>query len=287
MSTLRQKFAEDLQLAGHAESTQARYVRWIARLADYFSTSPEKLSEKQVREFILFLKNEKRYAAGTLRGAYAATKFFYTRTVPRKWASLERLKVPRQKSLPDVLSIEEVRRLIGAVRRDYLRVYLWTVYSCGLRLNEGLHLQVGDIDGQRMLIHVHRGKRAKDRYVPLPPSTLTMLRRYWATHRNPAWLFPNKPRDPEAARVATRPLHHGVVQRAIRRVADVMRIKKHVTMHTLRHSYATHLLEAGVNLRLIQKYLGHSHLQTTTVYLHLTNVGEEQARAKIDKLMEE
>jgi integrase len=287
MSTLRQKMIQDLQLAGLAESTQARYVWWIRRLAAFFRTSPDQLSEKQVREFILYLKNEKRYAAGTLRGAYAAVKFFYTRTVPRPWKSLENLKVPRQKTLPDVLSIPEVRRLIGAVRRDYLRVYLWTVYSCGLRLNEGLHLQVGDIDKDRMLIHVHRGKRAKDRYVPLPPATYSLLRQYWATHRNPAWLFPHKPRHPEAARVAIKPLHRGVVQRAIRRVVDQLGIKKHVTMHTLRHSYATHLLEAGVNLRLIQKYLGHSHLQTTMVYLHLTNVGEEQALATINKLMQE
>jgi integrase len=286
MSTLRQKMIQDLQLAGLSESTQARYVRWVARLAEQFRTSPDQLSEKQVREFILFLKNEKQYAGGTLRGAYAAVKFFYTRTVPRSWKSLENLKVPRQKSLPDVLSIEEVRRLIGAVRRDYLRAYLWTVYSCGLRLNEGLHLQVRDIDKERMLIHVHRGKRAKDRYVPLPPKTLALLREYWATHRNPAWLFPNKARHPEAARVASKPLHHGVVQRAIRRVVDQLGIKKHVTMHTLRHSYATHLLEAGVNLRLIQKYLGHSYLQTTMVYLHLTNVGEQQALATINKLME-
>lgn len=287
MSTLRQKFTQDLQLAGLAESTQARYVSWIRRLSAFFRTMPDQLSEKQVREFILHLKNEERYASGTLRGAYAAIKFLYTRTVPRPWKSLKNLKVPRQRSLPDVLSIDQVRRLIGAVRRDYLRVYLWTVYSCGLRLNEGLHLQVGDIDKDRMLIHVHRGKRAKDRYVPLPPSTLSLLRQHWATHRNPAWLFPSKARDPEAARVATKPLHHGVVQRAMRRVVDQLGIKKHVTMHTLRHSYATHLLEAGVNLRLIQKYLGHSHLQTTMIYLHLTNVGEEQARATINKLMEE
>lgn len=287
MSTLRQKMIQDLQLAGLCESTQARYVSWIRRLAGHFRTSPDQLSEKQVREFILYLKNEKRYAAGTLRGAYAAVKFFYTRTVPRQWKSLESLKVPRQKSLPDVLSVDQVRRLIGAVRRDYLRVYLWTVYSCGLRLGEGLHLQVGDIDKERMLIHVHRGKRAKDRYVPLPPATYSLLRRHWTTHRNPAWLFPHKSRDSEAARVATRPLDRGVVQRAVRRIVEQLGIKKRVTMHTLRHSYATHLLEAGVNLRLIQKYLGHSHLQTTMVYLHLTNVGEEQARAAINKLMQE
>jgi len=138
-----------------------------------------------------------------------------------------------------------------------------------------------------MLIHIHRGKGAKDRYVPLPPSTLALLREYWATHRNATWLFPNKARRPEAAAAAAQPMHKAIVQRAIRSAADEIGIKKHVTVHTLRHSYATHLLEAGVNLRLIQKYLGHSCLQTTMVYLHLTNVGEEQARAAINKLMQE
>jgi integrase/recombinase XerD len=287
MSTLRQKMIQDLQLAGLSEGTQERYVRLVRQLADHYHTPPDQLTEKQLREYFLYLKNQKRYAAGTLRGVYAALKFFYTKTAPREWSTLGNLKVPRQKSLPDVLSVEEVRRLIGAIRKDYLRVYLWTVYSCGLRLSEGLHLQVRDIDKDRMLIHVHRGKGAKDRYVPLPGPTLDMLRQHWATHRNPVWLFPSKTRRVESARAATQPLAKDVVQSAIRKAAQQLGIQKRVSMHTLRHSYATHLLEAGVNLRLIQKYLGHSHLQTTMVYLHLTNVGEEQALATINKLMEQ
>jgi site-specific recombinase XerD len=287
MSTLRQKMIQDLQLAGLSEGTQERYVRLVRQLADHYHTPPDQLTEKQLREYFLYLKNEKRYAAGTLRGVYAALKFFYTKTAPRAWSTLTNLKVPRQKSLPDVLSVEEVRRLIGSIRKNYLRVYLWTVYSCGLRLSEGLHLQVRDIDKDRMLIHVHRGKGAKDRYVPLPGPTLEMLRKHWATHRNPVWLFPSKTRKVESARAATQPLDKGVVQSALRRAVAQLGIQKRVSMHTLRHSYATHLLEAGVNLRLIQKYLGHSHLQTTMVYLHLTNVGEEQALATINKLMQE
>ncbi|MCI0628922.1 MAG: site-specific integrase [Acidobacteria bacterium] len=287
MSTLRHKMIQDLQLAGLSDGTQERYVRFVRQLADHFHTSPDRLTEKQVREYFLYLKNEKKFSPSTLRGVYAAVKFFYTKTAPREWPTLGNLKVPPQKSLPDVLSVQEVRRLIGAIRKNYLRVYLWTVYSCGLRLSEGLHLQVRDIDKDRMLIHVHRGKGAKDRYVPLPPATLAMLRQHWATHRNPVWLFPSKTRKVESARAATQPLDKGVVQSAIRKAAQQLGIHKRVSMHTLRHSYATHLLEAGVNLRLIQKYLGHSHLQTTMVYLHLTNVGEEQALATINKLMQE
>jgi integrase len=287
MSTLRQKMIQDLQLAGLSDETQARYVRSVRQLAEHFRSSPDQLTEKQLREHFLYLKNQKKYSPGTLRCVYAALKFFYTRTAPREWSTLANLKVPPQKSLPDVLSLQEVRRLIGSIRKDYLRVYLWTVYSCGLRLSEGLQLQVRDIDKDRMLIHVHRGKGGKDRYVPLPPKTLALLREYWSTHRNPVWLFPSKTRRAESARAATQPLAKGVVQTAIRKAAGQLGIQKRVSMHTLRHSYATHLLEAGVNLRLIQKYLGHSHLQTTMVYLHLTNVGEEQARATINKLMQE
>ena len=287
MSTLRHQMIQDLQLAGLSDETQARYVRSVRQLAAYFHISPDRLTEKQLREYFLYLKNQKKYSSGTLRCVYAALKFFYTRTAPREWPTLANLKVPPQKSLPDVLSVQEVRRLIGSIRKDYLRVYLWTVYSCGLRLSEGLQLQVRDIDKDRMLVHVHRGKGGKDRYVPLPPATLALLREYWSTHRNPVWLFPSKTRRAESARAATQPLAKGVVQTAIRKAAGQLGIQKHVSMHTLRHSYATHLLEAGVNLRLIQKYLGHSHLQTTMVYLHLTNVGEEQARAAINKLMQE
>lgn len=284
MSALRQKMIQDLQLAGLSASTQAAYVRSIRQLAAQFHAVPDQLSEKQVREYILFLKNDKQLSPNSLRVPYAAIRFFYTHTVPRQWPTLAKLKLPKHKSLPDVLTIEEVRRLIGAVRTFHNRVYLWTVYSCGLRLNEGLHLRVGDIDKQRMLVHVRWGKGGKDRYVPLPLSTLTLLREYWVTHRHPQWIFAAKRRRAQAA---GEPMGQAGVQHCIRQVVRQLGIQKRVTIHTLRHSYATHLLEAGVNLRLIQKYLGHSHLQTTMVYLHLTNVGEEQARATINKLMQE
>lgn len=130
MSTLRQKMIQDLQLAGLSDETQARYVRSVRQLAEHFRSSPDQLTEKQLREYFLYLKNQKKYSPGTLRCVYAALKFFYTRTAPREWSTLANLKVPPQKSLPDVLSLQEVRRLIGSIRKDYLRVYLWTVYSC-------------------------------------------------------------------------------------------------------------------------------------------------------------
>ena len=247
--------------------------------------APDRLTEPQVRDYFLHLKNDKKFASASLVIAYSGIKFFYSHTAPRDWPTLQRLRVRKEKRLPDVLSVDEVRRLIAAVRTRHNRAYFWTVYSLGLRLEEGLHLQVGDIDGQRMMVHVRRGKGAKDRYVPLPSRTLKILRQYWVTHRHPKWLFPAKDRDGQPTATADQPMPRSSVQKAMNRVVQGLKIHKAISIHSLRHSYATHLLEAGVNLRLIQQYLGHSSLQTTMVYLHLTTACQEQAVARIETLM--
>ena len=284
-TALRHRMRQDLQLAGLSERTQEAYLRAVRQLAEYFHTPPDRLSEQQVRDYFLHLKNERGFATASLAVAYSGIKFFYSHTAPRNWTTLKKLRVRRDKRLPDVLSVEEVRRLVAAVRTHHNRAYFWTVYSLGLRLGEGLHLQVGDIDGARMLVHVHRGKGAKDRYVPLPSRTRNVLREYWATHRHPQWLFPATGRDHRQAARATGPMDKSSVQGAMRRVVQELKLHKAISIHSLRHSYATHLLEAGVNLRLIQQYLGHSSLQTTMVYLHLTTASQEQAVARIEALM--
>jgi len=284
-TALRQRMLQDLQLAGLSERTQEAYLRAVRQLADYFHTPPDRLSEPQVREYFLHLKNDRKFASASLVIAYSGIKFFYSHTAPRDWPTLRRLRVRKEQRLPDVLSVDEVRRLIAAVRTPHNRTFFWTVYSLGLRLEEGLHLQVGDIDGERMLVHVRRGKGAKDRYVPLPGRTLTALREDWATHRHPTWLFPNRGRDGRRAAAADHPMTRSSVQKAMSRVVQELGLTKVVSVHTLRHSYATHLLEAGVNLRLIQQYLGHSSLGTTMVYLHLTTASQEQAVARIEALM--
>jgi integrase/recombinase XerD len=284
-TALRHRMHQDLQLAGLSERTQEAYLRAVRQLAAHYHIPPDRLSEQQVRDYLLHLKNDRKFASASLIVAFCGIKFFYSRTVLRDWPTLQRLRVRRDKTLPDVLSVEEVRQLIGAVRTLHNRTYFWTVYSLGLRLGEGLHLQVGDIDGARRMVHVHRGKGAKDRYVPLPSRTLVMLREYWATHRHPLWLFPATGRDHRQCAQAEGPMERSSVQGALRRVVRELKFRKAVSIHTLRHSYATHLLEAGVNLRLIQQYLGHSSLQTTMVYLHLTTVSHEQALARIEELM--
>jgi integrase/recombinase XerD len=287
ITPLRQQMHQDLQLAGLSERTQEAYLRAVRQLAAHFRQAPDQLTETQLRQYLLYLKNDRLFAPSSLIVAACGIKFFYTHTAPRDWKTLQKLRVPRAKTLPDVLTIDEVRRLIDAVRTPHNQTYFWTVYSLGLRLQEGLNLQVGDIDGARMLVHVHHGKGAKDRYVPLPRRTLSLLRQYWATHRHPLWLFPATGRDHQHAASATGPMERSSVQGAMRRVVHELDFRKAISIHTLRHSYATHLLEAGVNLRLIQQYLGHSSLQTTMVYLHLTSLGQEQARAAIERVMAE
>jgi integrase/recombinase XerD len=283
---LRERMRQDLQLAGLSERTQEAYLRSVRQLAAHFGRPPDQITEPELREYFLFLRNEKHFAPSSLRIAFFGIRFFYRRTVPREWETLEQLRIPSRKTLPDVLSIEEIRRLIDAVRTPHNRTYFWTVYSLGLRLTEALHLQVGDLDGARKMVHVHRGKGAKDRYVPLPERTLHLLREYWASHRHPQWLFPAVGRDQQSAGTAEHPMDKSSVQGALRRVVQQLGFKKRVSIHTLRHSYATHLLEAGVNLRLIQEYLGHSSLQTTTIYLHLTSKGKEHAIETIERLMQ-
>jgi len=285
-TALREQMRADLQLAGLSERTQEAYLRSVRQFAEHVGRPPDQITEAEFRQYFLFLKNEKRFAPSSLALAFYGIRFFYRRTVPRDWTTLKQLKIPRSTTLPDVLTREEVHQLVETTRTAHNRTYFWTVYSLGLRLTEALHLQVGDIDGTRKLVHVHRGKGARDRYVPLPTRTLQMLRDYWSTHRHPLWLFPATGRNQKVAPTATHPMPKNSVQGALRRVVRQVGLKKRVSIHTLRHSYATHLLEAGVNLRQIQQYLGHQSLKTTTLYLHLTSHGQEHAVATLEALMQ-
>ena len=194
------------------------------------------------------------------------------------------MKIQNVKSLPEVLTIEQVHQIIDACTTQRMAVYFWTVYSLGLRLEEGLNLQVGDIDAARGLVHVHRGKGAKDRYVPLPTETLQLLRQYWTTHRHRRLLFPADGRNHKGMSTAKTPMSPTAVQGAMKQITRKIDFGKKVSIHTLRHCYATHLLEAGVSLRVIQQYLGHSSLQTTMVYLHLTETAEVDTRQMIEKI---
>jgi integrase len=273
---------ECLQLRGINPRSQEVYLRAVRQLSDYYRKPPDLITEEELRQYFLYLKNVKQASRATLTIAICATKFFFEKTLGHQWAILDFVRPPREKKLPDILSIEEVRRIIALIRLPRYRVSLTTIYSCGLRLQEGTHLQVPDIDSGRHMLHLRHCKGSKDRYVPLPNRTLELLRQYWATHRNPVWLFPGGRGD---LKTATDPIHQNGLQRAFAAALSESKINKRATVHTLRHSWATHLLEAGVNLRLIQEYLGHSSPTTTSVYTHLTARAEDLGREAINRIM--
>jgi integrase/recombinase XerD len=286
MSTpLRQKLIEDMQLRGLSTSTQENYVRVVRQLAGYYDKSPDRISEEELRQYFLYLSQVKKVSPSTFQIALSAIKFFFEHSLQRQWATLELVKPIREKKLPVVLSVEEVGWVLARVHRARYRVCLSAIYACGLRLQEGIHLQVGDIDSQRMFIHIHRGKGNRERYVPLPMSLLELLRQHWSSHHHPVWLFPDSRWEGGSSAAPDGPVHYRGVQRAFKLALVESGIQKDATVHTLRHSYATHLLEAGVSLRLIQAYLGHASPDTTIIYTHLTPQVEAPAVAAINRLV--
>ncbi len=287
ITPLRQRLIEDLQLHGLAAKTQDAYVRAVRQLAEHYRKSPDCISEEELRQYFLYLKNEKHASASAFTIALCGLKFFYENTLQREWATLDLVRPTPKHTLPVVLSIAEVRRILAGLRLPQYQVCLGTIYACGLRLQEGVHLQVPDIDGARGVLHVRQGKGGQDRYVPLPSLTLERLRAYWRTHRHPVWLFPGRPGAGPTLANAAEPLSVSGVQRAFHAALQASGVSKPATVHTLRHSYATHLLEAGVNLRLIQAYLGHRSPQTTALYTHLTQPAEQLAAEAINRVMAE
>ena len=287
MTLLRTRMIEDLQLAGMAERTQEMYVRAVRQLADHYSRPPDLIIEEEIRQYFLHMRNVKKWSRSASTIALCGIKFFYEVTLKRKWTVLELVRPKKEQKYPVVLTTEEVHKILSHVKLLRYRVCLATIYSCGLRLQEGTHLEISDIDSARKMIHVRLGKGSKDRYVPLPASTLNMLRHFWKTHRNPVWLFPAPGRNEKEMPTATQPMNHGNVQKAFRDSLKASKIRKKASVQTLRHSYATHLLEDGVNLRLIQEFLGHRSARTTQIYTHLTAKAEAMASDTINRIMDD
>lgn len=287
MTPLRQQMIAALQLNGTSERTQQAYVREVRLLAQFYGKSPDLLSEQESQTYCLHRTNVDGLAPASLRICYSGIRFFSQHVLQRDWHTLTLIRAHTAHRLPAVLSVEEVRRLLQAAPPLPNQVYFTTVYSVGLRLHEALYLQVADIDGQRLPGHVHRGKGAKDRDVPLPQETLALLRTYGKTHRNKPWLFPATGRNQTQRPTATSPMSRASVQGAFRTATHRAGITTTgVAIHTLRHSYATHLLEAGVHPRLIPRYLGHTQLETTMLSFHRTHKGHDDAYERLNALMQ-
>jgi integrase/recombinase XerD len=286
MTALRERMIEDLQLHGLSASTQTLYVQAVRQFSEYYHKAPDKINEEELRQYFLYLSKVKKVAPSTLTIALCGIKFFYEQTLQVHWSAFKLIRPAHEEKLPVVLSVDEVRRVLACVRRQRFRVCLSTIYASGLRIQEGVNLKVKDIDSERGVIHVCQGKGNKDRYVPLPKPILKMLREYWVIHRHPVWLFPSFFRLGELPSVEASQMGVRGVQEAFQGAILKSGVEKEATVHTLRHSYATHLLEAGVNLRMIQSYLGHTSLKTTARYLHLTPTTNKQAVQSIEQVME-
>ena len=277
MTELRRRMIEDMQLRGLTPGTQRVYLDAIKHLARHYHQSPEQLSEQEIRDFFFYLSQKKRLARSTLRVHVFAIKFLYQKTLQRPWPVLTLMRVKKSKKLPVVLSLKEIRTVLDHVRRSDVRMSLIMMYSCGLRVSEAIHLRPTDIDSQRMVVCVRHGKGGKDRYVPLPRQTLKKLRAYWQECRPPLWLFPS--------RTGRTPLPASTVHRALKAAGQQSQIQKNISCHTLRHSYATHLLEKGVDLRTIQALLGHRSVRTTFIYMHLTQATMKKAYLTLNRMM--
>jgi integrase/recombinase XerD len=276
MSPLRQRMLEDMRIRNLSTETQTSYINQVARFARYCRQSPERVGPEEIRTYQLYLINERQLAPTSVAGAVAALRFLYQTTLHRDWA-VEAIAAPkRHDTLPVVLSPEEVVRFLGAVMDQKHRVILTTCYAAGLRVSEALHLRIGDVDSQRMVLHVAQGKGNRDRYVMLSPTLLEQMRAWWRTARPATWLFPGQRPG--------QPMDKGAVQWACRLARFRSRLTKPVTPHSLRHAFAVHLLEAGTDLRTIQLLLGHRQLETTARYLRLATTKVCSATSPLDLL---
>jgi integrase/recombinase XerD len=284
MTALRQRMIEDMQLRGLAASTQRAYVLAVQGLAEYYNKSPEQISDEELRAYFVYLTDERKLARSSCTVILCGIKFLYEYTVKRPWPLLGLVRPKKAKTLPVVLSTTEVQCILNHVQQLHHRVCLNAIYACGLRISEGVGLQVKNIDSARMQLLIRSSKGNKDRCVPLPGPILLQLRQVWLTHRHPVYVFPQRGRG-GAKPAATQPMTARSSERAFKAALTASEVTKAATVHTLRHSWATHLLEAGVPLLLIQQWLGHSSPQTTALYTHLTQQIEAQALDKLSELI--
>jgi integrase/recombinase XerD len=275
MTPLRQRMIEDMQLRNRSPVTTNAYVRYVAQFAKFFGCSPANLTPEHVRQYQLHLLRKK-VSWSTFNQSVCALRFLYGTTLGRK-DDIPRLPYGKKpKRIPVVLSREEVMKFLQCILSRKQRMLLTTMYATGMRVGEAVQLSVNDIDSQRMTILVARGKGNKQRLVPLSPKLLTELRLFWQTHRNPVWLFPS--REPD------RPLRIASVERMCARARARAGLKRRFNTHALRHTFATELLEAGVDLFSIQKILGHRSLSTTANYTHVRRSHLQEACRSLDLL---
>lgn len=271
---LYQQHLNNLTLQGKRPATIDAYARAVRRIAAFFDSPPDNLTQQQLKTYFVRLISS--HSWSTVKLDRNGLQFFYRYTLNKQWEWLDIVKPPQVKRLPDILTPNEVGLLITFTRQPRYQRFFYTLYCLGLRLGEGLQLTVGDIDSAHHQVHIRNAKGGKDRLVPLPDNTLTVLRHYWCTHRHPTLLFPGLGNEG--------PMDRGGVQKAMKQVCRDVGIHKAISPHSLRHCYATHLLEHGLDLRSLQRLLGHASLTTTARYTQLTDVKHAQLHQAVNQL---
>lgn len=276
MGQLYDQMKMDLELKNFSPKTVTCYLTCMVQFVRHYGRSPVELGEEEIRKYLHYLIKEKKASQSSINQAYSAIKFFHEVTLGRPWNEIRIPRSKHRKKLPVVLSMQEVQSLLTSVANLKHQAILTTIYSGGLRLGEAIHLRVPDIDSKRMTILVQQGKGNKDRYTLLGQRTLQLLRLYYKEYRPVEWLFPSK--DP------AQPLSGSSVQRVFKKALHRAGIKKKASVHTLRHSFATHLLESGTDLYHIQHLLGHGTASTTSIYLHITGRDIAKVKSPVDLL---
>lgn len=276
MGRLYEQMKMDLELKNYSPRTRSCYLGSMKSFVLYFGRWPDTMGEDEIRQYLHYLMKDKKASQSAINQTYSALKFFYQTTLQREWNALKIPRIKTSKKLPVVLSKQEVWSIFSATANLKYRALLMTIYSGGLRISEAAHLKVSDIDSKRMMIRIRQGKGMKDRYTLLGRRSLDILRLYWRAYRPGDWLFPG--------RSSQTPISVTSIQKMFRKALEKAGIKKEATVHTLRHSFATHLLEAGNDLYHIQRLLGHTTAKTTSVYLHVTRKDLARIVSPIDLL---
>ena len=280
------RFVEDLQLKGLSQKTIKMYSRAVKQLTKHYGKSPGQISDEELRQYFLYNLNVRQWSRVASTISLCGIKYFYTLTLKREWTSLKFIRPEKEKKLPVILSRQEVKSILDRVQFPHHRACLKVIYSLGLRIGEGTRLHVSNIDSDRMFVHIHQAKGNKDRYIPLPERTLEILRAFYKTHRNPVWIFPAPGRGGQKMPYNTIPIPISSIQIAFKDACKTTHIHKHVSVRHLRHSYATHLLEAGVPLRYVQQYLGHDDPKTTMVYTRLIKQNLAEPTRILNRVMQ-
>lgn len=280
-NSLYEEHVNALHRQGKARATIDAYSRAVRRISEYYDRCPDRLGQSELKTY--FSSLVKSHSWSTVKLDRNGLQFFYKHVLNKRWVWVDIIKPPTKRVLPDILTAKEIERLINGTRELRYQTFILVAYSMGLRLGEVLNLKIGDIDSERMKVHIRLGKGKKDRFVSLPIVTLQALRRYWVSHKNPALLFPNG-KTFEEKHTTKETMDRSGVQKSFKAIVKSCKIHKAITPHNLRHTYGAHLVEAGLNLRAIQQELGHECPKTTALYTQLTDVSHHNTDKIINRL---